>query len=94
MEQSIEIVKMLKAMADENRLNILKQLQEGSCCACELLDSLKISQPTLSHHMKLLHDAKLVQAKKEGRWMHYELDQNHFDQLKTFLDELTPKEGN
>ena len=52
-------------------LAILLALQQGEKCACVLLEELSISQPTLSHHMKLLCDSGLVAARKEGKWMHY-----------------------
>ena len=52
---------------------ILSALQQGEKCACDLLEDLQISQPTLSHHMKLLVDSGLVAARKEGRWMHYSI---------------------
>lgn len=61
------------ALADANRLAILCALQHGELCACELLDDLQISQPTLSHHMKLLIDSGLVSGRKEGRWMYYSI---------------------
>ncbi|WP_295261828.1 metalloregulator ArsR/SmtB family transcription factor [Selenomonas sp.] len=61
------------ALADPNRLAILCALQQGEKCACDLLADLRISQPTLSHHMKLLVDSGLVAARKEGRWMHYSI---------------------
>lgn len=66
-----EDVRRIKALADENRLAILLALQQGEKCACVLLEELSISQPTLSHHMKLLCDSGLVAARKEGKWMHY-----------------------
>ena len=66
-------VKKIKALADENRLAILLSLQHGEKCGCVLLEELKISQPTLSHHMKLLCDSDLVTVRKEGRWMHYSI---------------------
>ncbi|WP_294157451.1 metalloregulator ArsR/SmtB family transcription factor [uncultured Selenomonas sp.] len=61
------------ALADPNRLAILCALQQGEKCACELLEDLQISQPTLSHHMKLLVGSGLVAVRKEGRWMHYSI---------------------
>lgn len=64
-------VKRIKALADENRLAILLSLQHGEKCACVLLEELNITQPTLSHHMKLLCDSDLVVGRKEGKWMHY-----------------------
>lgn len=66
-------VKIFKALADQNRLQILELLQTGEKCACILLDELDIAQSTLSHHMKLLVDARLVDFRKDGKWIHYKL---------------------
>ena len=68
-----EDARRIKALADENRLAILLALQQGEKCGCVLLEELSISQPTLSHHMKLLCDSGLVAARKEGKWMHYSI---------------------
>lgn len=65
--------KLFKALSDENRLQILCQLSRTEKCACVLLDALKIAQPTLSHHMRILVEAGLVVGRKEGKWMHYSL---------------------
>ena len=68
-----EDVRKIKALADENRLAIMLSLQHGEKCGCILLEELNISQPTLSHHMKLLCDSNLVTGRKEGKWMHYSI---------------------
>ena len=60
---------IFKAFCDENRIRILKQLRTGEKCACVLLDNLQITQPTLSHHMKILCDADIVISRKEGKWI-------------------------
>lgn len=62
-----------KAFCDENRIKILKQLITGEKCACVLLDNLHITQPTLSHHMKILCDSGIVEGRKEGKWMYYSI---------------------
>lgn len=64
---------IFKAFCDENRIRILKLLCSGEKCACKLLDELSISQPTLSHHMKILCDSEIVLGRKEGKWMHYSI---------------------
>ena len=69
-----EAAKVFKAFCDENRLQILELLRSGEKCACKLLDDLHITQSTLSHHMKLLCDAGVVQGRKEGKWVHYSID--------------------
>ena len=68
-----ETAKIFKAFCDENRLQILELLRSGEKCACKLLDDLKISQSTLSHHMKILCDAGIVQGRKDGKWVHYSI---------------------
>jgi len=65
---------IFKAFCDENRLKILELLQSGEKCACKLLEDLNIGQSTLSHHMKILCDAKVVNARKEGKWTHYSIN--------------------
>ena len=64
---------IFKALGDENRIQILKLLHSGEKCACRLLEELNISQPTLSHHMKILCDAGIVTGRKEGKWMYYSI---------------------
>ena len=68
-----KIATVFKAFCDENRIKILKQLLTGEKCACVLLDNLHISQPTLSHHMKILCDSGVVVMRKEGKWAHYSI---------------------
>ena len=65
--------KLFKALSDENRLQILAQLNNEEKCACVLLEKLAISQPTLSHHMRILAEARLVECRKDGKWMYYSL---------------------
>ena len=85
-ENKAQMVKMLKALADDNRLEIMQLLMSGAKCGCELLDALKIGQSTLSHHMKILCDAGLVDASKEGKWMHYSLSAKGAESLKEGVD--------
>lgn len=80
-----EISKIFKALGDENRLRIIAMLQGAERCACMLLDEMHITQPTLSHHMKILCDANLVIARKEGKWMHYRLNVEQLQEISLFL---------
>ena len=77
--------KLFKALSDENRLQILCQLSGTEKCACVLLDTLNISQPTLSHHMRILVDAGLVVGRKEGKWMHYSLSNDALGRAQELL---------
>ncbi len=84
---------LFKALADENRVQIMEILKDGEKCACKLLEALQISQPTLSHHMKILCDAELVSGRKEGKWMYYSLSKVGIKNAKTYLKELKISEG-
>ena len=80
---------VFKALADENRIRILQMLQGGEKCACVLLDDLKITQPTLSHHMKILCDSGIVVGRKEGKWIHYSISPDGADAAIRRLQALT-----
>lgn len=79
---------LFKAIADENRLQIMDILKDGEKCACKILEALQISQPTLSHHMKILCDAELVSGRKEGKWMYYSISKIGIESAKAYLKEL------
>ncbi|MDD3226624.1 MAG: metalloregulator ArsR/SmtB family transcription factor [Tissierellia bacterium] len=81
-----ENYKILKALSDVNRMKIINTLTNGEMCACKILKDFSITQPTLSHHMKVLTECGLVISKKEGRWMHYLLN---VDKIKYFQDFIT-----
>lgn len=84
-----KIVSVFKALCDENRINILKLLRSGEKCACKLLDELNVTQPTLSHHMKILCDSGIVVGRKEGKWMHYSISAEGSKAAVDLLKELT-----
>ena len=65
-----------KVLSDPHRLRIMRALVDGEKCASELLRDFTISQPTLSHHMKILCDSGIVIGRKEGKWMHYSISEN------------------
>ena len=79
---------MFKAFCDENRLQILELLQGGEKCACSILDEIQITQPTLSHHMKILCDSGVVVGRKEGKWMHYSISEDGLEHVRNYLDKL------
>ena len=78
--------KLFKALSDENRLQILAQLNAEEKCACVLLEKLAISQPTLSHHMRVLVDARLVECRREGKWMYYSLRRGAKEELSRIIE--------
>lgn len=83
-----ETAKLFKALGDENRLHILSMLQHGERCACVLLEHVHLSQPTLSHHMKILCETHLVTSRKEGKWVYYSLNRNKAGQAEQALADL------
>lgn len=77
---------MFKAFCDENRIKILDLLMDGERCACKLLEEMQITQPTLSHHMKILCDSGVVIGRKEGKWMHYSISDTGLEEVKNCID--------
>ena len=84
---------LFKALSDENRLRIMDYLAEGECCACKILEQLHISQPTLSHHMKVLYEVDFVKARKEGKWMHYSLNVDKIQELEEVFQKMIRSNG-
>jgi len=85
----IDNARVFKAFCDENRLVILELLQSGEKCACVLLEKLRITQPTLSHHMKILVDSEIVSARKEGKWTHYSINTAGCENAAVLMKKLT-----
>ena len=76
MEQAAQVAPLLKALADPVRLRLLSLVashEDGEACICELNDAFQLSQPTISHHMKVLHEAGLVDRDKRGVWVYYRI---------------------
>jgi len=68
-----DVMDVLKALADENRVRLLAALQGGELCVCQLIALLDLAPSTVSKHLTILRAARLVDSRKEGRWMHYRL---------------------
>lgn len=68
-----EFVRVMKALSDPNRVAIVKMLQHKDMCVCEMQAALRIAQPTVSKHLKVLEDAGLVSSHKDGVWVNYQL---------------------
>lgn len=80
---------IFKALCDENRILIIEMLRSGEKCACKLLEELNVTQPTLSHHMKILCDSGIVVGRKEGKWTHYSISPEGADYASKCLKALT-----
>ncbi len=90
MDDVIKTAQMLKALGDPNRLQIALMLSGCEKCACVLLEKFRITQPTLSHHMKILCQCGLVQCRREGKWCHYSLSDEAIGLLRDFTSSLKP----
>src|SRR5580765_8135144 len=82
------IAPLLKALADPVRLRLLSLVAshaDGEACVCELNDAFDLSQPTISHHLKVLHDAGLLDRNKRGVWVYYQVRTEALGDLGTLL---------
>ncbi len=85
-----EQVKLLSAIADPTRLRIVEMLS-GACdsiCVCDITAQFDLGQPTISHHLKVLRDAGLVNWEKRGLWVYYSLDRPAFEEIASYLNGL------
>lgn len=89
-------------MGDESRLAIVQMLAEQEMCVCEIIDKLSMSQPAISHHLKILKQANLVNDTREGKWIYYSLNEQVFasifpgedlEVLKCFTEPIKHKLG-
>lgn len=84
--------KVFKALGDPKRAMIVDMLSCGELCACMILEKFKMSQSTLSHHMKLLCECGIVKARPEGKWTYYSLHDDMIRKTKQFLCSITSEE--
>ena len=78
-----ELASIFKALSDETRLRIIKLLEQGELCVCDITAALDMVQPKVSFHLNALKEAGLIKDRKAGRWIHYRLDTS--DMFKRFL---------
>ncbi|SFR11243.1 ArsR/SmtB family transcription factor [Desulfoscipio geothermicus] len=74
------VLDFLKILADETRLKIIMMLSRRDMCVCEIMDELGMSQPAVSHHLRILKKSGIVRDDKDGRWVFYSLNQKVFAQ--------------
>ena len=85
----ILMAEMFKALGDENRLKLLEELKDGEKNAGELLEKLSVTQPTLSHHMKILCDSGIVDSRKDGKWTYYRISEEGIGELLDIIGSFT-----
>jgi ArsR family transcriptional regulator len=68
-----ELVTIFKALSDETRLRVIKLLEQGELCVCDITAALDMVQPKVSFHLSTLKEAGLIKDRKQGKWIHYSL---------------------
>jgi ArsR family transcriptional regulator len=82
------VARAFRVLADPARLRLLSAIAarpEGEACVCELLPFLELSQPTVSHHLKVLHDAGLLWRERRANWVYYGIRPEAFEPLRAVL---------
>ena len=85
---NIDLAAICKALGVSNRLHIIQMLSDGEMCGCKLLEAFDITQPTLSHHMKVLAECGLINDRKEGKWHHYSINMEVWKQFNDFINRI------
>jgi ArsR family transcriptional regulator len=78
-----ELLSIFKALSEETRLRIIKLLEHGELCVCDIVAALDMVQPKVSFHLAALKEAGFIKDRKQGKWTHYRLDDS--DLLRRFL---------
>jgi ArsR family transcriptional regulator len=89
--QTERAIELFHALSDETRLGIIELLRKGERCVCELTDTLDAAQSRLSFHLRVLKDAGIVSDRKDGRWVHYELVADAFEEIETLIAGMKPR---
>lgn len=84
-QEYVEKGNLFKILSDPNRLQIINLLSNKEKCGCELLEKFNITQPTLSHHMKVLIDSEIITSRKEANWVYYKLNSEKMKEVVDFL---------
>ncbi|MBN9391295.1 MAG: winged helix-turn-helix transcriptional regulator [Chloroflexi bacterium] len=90
-KQARKAADVFNALADPTRLTILSLIarsERGEACVCDLTASFNMGQPSISHHLKILKDADLIQGDKRGKWVYYSLVAGRDEEIKGLLDTI------
>jgi ArsR family transcriptional regulator len=91
-QQADQVAPLLKALADPVRLRLMSLVAShvgGEACVCDLNDAFDLSQPTISHHLKVLHEAGLLDREKRGVWVYYRARTEALTNLGTLIGETS-----
>ena len=93
-DQAADLAKVFKALGDPVRLRLMSMIasrgEGGEVCVCELTPAFDLSQPTISHHLKLLRQAGLIDCERRGTWVYYWVLPGVLDRLAAFLTAPQP----
>ena len=90
--EAVEAARRFKALSDPARVRLLSLIAEsGEICGCDLEGPLGLSQPTVSHHLKVLAEAELIHKERRGKWVYAHLRQEGFNALREVLTTRTRK---
>jgi ArsR family transcriptional regulator len=87
-QQAEQLAGLLRVLGDPGRLQLLALIAshpDGEACACNLIERVGLSQPTVSHHLKVLYEAGLLEREKRGRWAYYKIVSERFHRLTEML---------
>lgn len=87
------LARVFKALGDPNRLRLLSLIashEGGEACVCDLTEPLDLSQPTVSHHLRVLREAGLVSSERRGTWVHYSLVPEALQRVATLTSVTQP----
>lgn len=84
-------IRLLQAAADPVRLRMLRQLSLGPVCACDFTADSKVSQPTVSHHLRVLRDAGWVSTERRGTWIWYSINSDAVERMRALGAALDPE---
>jgi ArsR family transcriptional regulator, arsenate/arsenite/antimonite-responsive transcriptional repressor len=84
----LKTLNIMKALSDENRIRALMMLTGGELCVCQIIEMLRIAPSTVSKHISILRQAGLVESRKEGRWVYYQLARGENQTIREILEWL------
>jgi ArsR family transcriptional regulator len=93
-EQADQVAPLLKALADPVRLRLMSMVLShagGEACVCDLTSAFDLSQPTISHHLKVLHDSGLLSREKRGVWVYYSARPEAMEAMLSLFASVGPR---
>ncbi|MBP2635183.1 MAG: aseR 3 [Firmicutes bacterium] len=88
-----KVASIYKALGDETRLEIIKMLCGKELCVCDIIDACDKSQPAISHHLKILKQAGLLEDRRDGKWIFYRISYENLKIVKDFLCSIMKHEN-